>query len=111
MLTFFKLNSAIFFSSFALINHAKLVENKPIKDIFASLHSTPTRLQTTQFVKELSPSSNAVIDMDLLKTILFIALGLLVGIIPITLLSRLWYRRKYKPPASCKSTKSSPVAI
>ena len=49
--------------------------------------------------------------MDLLKTTLFTALGFLVGITPTALLIKLWYRRRNKPPASCKSTKSYPVAI
>ena len=80
-----------------------------------SLYSTPTRLQTTQYVRTPSPSSNAVIDMDMLKTILLIVLGLLLGLTSMTLL--IFYRRRRKPPASCNSNKlcelnkSSPVAI
>ena len=72
------------------------------KKRLASLHSTPTRLQTTQYVRTPSPSSNAVIDMDMLKTILLIVLGLLVGLTSMTLL--ILYKRRCKPPASCKLT-------
>ena len=56
------------------------------KKRLASLHSTPTRLQTTQYVTRSSPSSNTVIDMDMLKTILLIALGLLVVLTAMALL-------------------------
>ena len=78
-----------------------------LKKLLAFLHSTPTRLQATQYVSKPSRSSNAMIDMDL-KTILLIVLGLLVGLTSMTLL--IFYRRRCKPPASCKLNKSYPVA-
>ena len=92
----------------SLINSkgAKGRRNKPIKKRFASLHSALTRSQATQYARTPTLSSNGVADVDRLKTILFIVLGLLVGliiiIIPITLVIKFWYRRKYKPPASGK---------
>ena len=39
-------------------------------------------------------------------TILFIVLGLLVGLITMTALIKFWHRRRRKPPASCKSKKA-----
>ena len=106
-------NIGQFLFSFVLINKFKTGgkgrRKKPIKKLFASLYSAPTRSQATQYVSTPSPSSNAVTDMDRHKPTLYTVLGLLGGltiiiIIPITLVIKFWYRRKYKPPASGKKT-------
>ena len=102
----------------SLIQKSKEMRNKPIKKKkkpLTFLHSIPTRLQTTQYVSNPSPSSNAVIDIDMLKTILLIVLGLLLGLTSMTLL--IFHRRRRKPPASCNNnklcelSKSNPVSI
>ena len=54
----------------------------------------------TRSHREPYPSSNAIIDVDLLRTMLFIALGLLAGLMAV--LIKLWHRRRRKPPDSCK---------
>ena len=41
-----------------------------------------------------------------LRAILFIVLGLLAGLMTMTVLIKLWHRRRRKPPASCKSKKA-----
>lgn len=106
-------NIGQFLFSLVLINKSKTGgkgrRKKPIKKLFASLYSAPTRSQEIQYVSTPSPSSNAVTDMDRHKPTLYTVLGLLGGlmiiiIIPITLVIKFWYRRKYKPPASGKTT-------
>jgi len=62
----------------------------------------PTRSQTTHFVGEPSPSSNAMADVDLLRTMLFIALGLLAGLVAMAVIITLWRRRKRQPPGSLR---------
>ena len=91
---------------FLLLSRTKLrrkrKRSKPKKNLLASFHSTPVRSQMP------SLASNTRIDWDSLRTMLFIILALLAGLMTMTVLIKLWNRRRRKLPASCKLTKSYP---
>ena len=72
------------------------------KDRHTSFHTTPAGLQMP------SLALNTRIDVYRLRTMLFIILGLLAGLMTTIVSIKLWRRRRRKRPASCKLTKSYP---